>query len=300
MNDSLDWNRWCEVFQDIDYFKPLINRIFIQEQLGDVRQIENVTKGTNAVFKVNDFIVKIFVPDEVKLWKEDDFNTEQSSITRAMNLGVRTPRLVTAGSITDNYVWKYMVLEFIDANEVGKIRIKLNQEQKIKFANDFSNIVNRLNKTPNYMYCNQSIKERVINGGRWEQANMRVQKELKRELENIDLSESVYVHGDLTAENVMMNQSGDVYIIDFADSTIAPSYYEYPPILFDLFDCDKVMIKAFFKNKEKVVDLVYKGLLIHDFGGDFAKLLLKKYKNKSLKELDSLYELKELIQFILV
>jgi len=118
IDQELDWKKWGHIFQDIDYFRPLIEEIFKNEDLGDIEKISNVTPGTNAVFKVNNYVVKIFVPNEVKPWKEDDFKNEKENIKRAIERGINTPKLIGEGFIENKYIWNYLIFEYIDAKEV--------------------------------------------------------------------------------------------------------------------------------------------------------------------------------------
>lgn len=301
-NEKLNWRKWSEVFQDIEYFTPLINEIFEKSQLGKIENISNLTPGTNGVFKVNEYVVKIFVPDSVKPWDEDDFSNEKQNIKRAIEQKINTPRLIVEGVIEKRYEWNYLVLEHINASEVKNRISYLNTEDKINLAKQIRKIVESFNRKPIGEIDNQYIKERIISGNRWNWAKDKVKEQLKSFLNNIDLRESVYVHGDLTAENVLLDVNNNVFIIDFADCCIAPSYYEYPPIVFDLFNYDKIMINYFFGNddRDEVIEELYKGILIHDFGGYIAKDMISKYSNRSLEDLDSLEEIKDIIRTIII
>ena len=84
-------------------------------------------------------------------------------------------------------------------------------------------------------------------------------------VKSLDLSEAVYVHGDLTGENVIIN-NGDISIIDFGDSKCAPFYYEYPPIVFELFNHDTQLVHEFANEKENFEENLFSATMLHDFG----------------------------------
>lgn len=301
IDEELDWEKWGKIFQNIDYFSPIIEEIFKNNDLEKIECISNLTPGTNAVFKVNNYVLKIFVPDKVKPWKEDDFNNEIENIKRAIDIGINTPNLIAEGFIENKYIWKYLIFEYINAKEVKDEMKNFTINDKVLFAKEIRKIVDNFNVEPKKKYNNKHIKERVILGKRWNRAKTKVKIELENYLDNLKLTKNVYVHGDLTKENVMIDNEKNVYIIDFADSVIAPYYYEYPPIIFDLFDYDKVMIDSFFEGEDikNIIEDIYNGILIHDFGGDFVKDMLIRYKNKNLEEMDNLEEIRDIIKDII-
>ena len=59
--EIINWESWCKVFNSIKAFEPLIHHIFKIENLPEIKQITNLKPGTNAVFKADDKVIKIFV-----------------------------------------------------------------------------------------------------------------------------------------------------------------------------------------------------------------------------------------------
>lgn len=109
------------------------------------------------------------------------------------------------------------------------------------------------------------------------------------------MSNKVYVHGDITGDNVMISREGMLYIIDFADGRIAPKEYELPPILFDLFDFDKIMINEFIggQNIDNFVKDCFYGILMHEFGSYFVKLICERIIGTQVSELANILEVEE-------
>jgi len=56
-----NWQEWGGIFQSITAFTPLVEHILKKENL-PVAKIENLTPGTNAVFKVGGYVVKYTRP----------------------------------------------------------------------------------------------------------------------------------------------------------------------------------------------------------------------------------------------
>ena len=80
-----DWPSWGGVFQSLPAFRKLIEDIFNRERLAGANRISNLTPGTNAVFKVGDYVVKLFAPAESGLDTEHDYETELRATRRASN-----------------------------------------------------------------------------------------------------------------------------------------------------------------------------------------------------------------------
>ena len=82
----------------------------------------------------------------------------------------------------------------------------------------------------------------------------------------------IFVHGDLCYDNFIIDNKGNIYIIDFADSVIAPFSYEHGHLASVLFNFNKSYLKGYFGKYKinDIVDLCFDGILIHDFGGDIV------------------------------
>ncbi len=101
LNDIATWQDWCQSFQDIATFKPLIHEICRQHHL-DLDHIENTFPGTNAVFKIGNYIIKIFVPDDLKPWLQDDYSIELKNALSSNKTSDYTPKLYAHGMIKKN------------------------------------------------------------------------------------------------------------------------------------------------------------------------------------------------------
>lgn len=291
------WQDWCDSFQNIDTFKGIIYEILYRHNLR-IDKIENTFPGTNAVFKVGEYIIKIFVPTEVKPWDEDDYAKELKTALYNKQISKYTTKLLAYGIIEKRFLWKYLVFKFFEGKHMYEIIDQLTSKEKQIVASQIRGFLTDFNVKPKELYDNTDVINRIISGNRWNFLNEVVKKELFGYIKSLDISDSVIVHGDITGDNVLINKN-DIVIIDFGDSCIAPFYYEYAPIILDLFKLDKELISLFFDGEiDDLIKLVIKSIMIHDFGGDFAAKLLHKYQVASLADLqDLLYsEIKNRLQ----
>lgn len=292
-----DWDSWGNVFQSINDFRGLIQEIFIREKLKGGKQITNLTPGTNAVFKAGSYVIKIFAPKESGLNTDSDYKAEIESMRRAVSKGINTPNVIAASHIQDKYLFRYIIMDYIEGREAGSILGSYSSHEKLHFVRELKENLHKLNTKPVEQSGNNLLKEGAITNERWNKYSDKIREQIRDILEGYDIPQSVYVHGDITADNVIIDKQGKLYIIDFADSKIASAEYEYPPIIFDLFDFDNEMIHEFIKdmNYDIFIERLFKSILLHDFGAYFVKLIYEKYRAGGIDELSDIYEIYELI-----
>ena len=289
-----DWDTWGKVFQSIPAFEKLIMKIFEKENL-KYKEISHLTAGSNAVFKVDNFVVKIFAPIQSGFDTEIDYKCEILGMKRAIALGINIPNVLATSFIEDKYLFRYIIMDYIDGKEGKDILKDYSNNEKLEFVQQLKDNINKMNIEFNEKYPAFDVKERLLVNTRWSILNNKIFDQVKELVKAYNTTNSVYVHGDITGDNVIITLEGKLYIIDFADGRIAPKEYEYPPILFDLFDFDRIMINEFIGDQNTVnfVDDCFYGILIHEFGAYFVKLICEKIIGKKSEELMDILEIKE-------
>lgn len=111
----------------------------------------------------------------------------------------------------------------------------------------------------------------------------------------MSFDDPVYVHGDLKAANVIIGENDDIYVIDFADSHIAPVGYEWPFLVFGLFGCDVEMMEIYFGDymNDEFYTRLTSHLLMHKFGAFILMQIceLKGIPISAIADVESLYQL---------
>ena len=269
-DDILDWSSWGLIFQSIEVWEPLVNYILKREKL-PISKIENLKPETNAVFKSGEYVVKIFAPKESGFDGSIDYRSEIFALSFANSLGVSVSNLIAYGEFEDKYYFPYIIMDYINGIDFNDYSAKLNDKEKIILAKRLRDITDLLNRQ-----CESFNEVDVIHDlnrhKRWKKYSEKFKMERLKYLNNHIFGKKVFVHGDLCYDNLIIDRKGNIYIIDFADSVIAPQVYEHGHLATELFNFDKSYLRGYFGEykTDNIIDLCFDGLLIHEFGGDIV------------------------------
>ena len=267
------WESWSEVFNSTDAFRELASAIFKKEGLIIKEDIRNLTPGTNAVFKAEQYVIKIFVPKESGLDTEYDFIAELSVMDYIGKKGISAPRIISKGEIKDKYLFRYIIMECIEGADAKDVLPFYDLEQKREVVKQLKATLKKLNQPADKLPIKRDLKSQAIHNTRLEGLTSGLIKDLEENVSRQDITSCVLVHGDITGENVLVQSDGQIRLIDFADCTLAPDYYELAPIVFELFKGDKDYINEFIGQQDNDVFLnhLINGLALHDFCGNIIK-----------------------------
>ena len=262
---------WARLYQSIPAFTALVEHIMAKEKL-PMASIKNLSPGTNAVFRVGSYVVKVFAPEESGYGLILDLETELFATRRANRLNVSAPNVIADGFVEDKYHFPYMITEYIEGIEFGEAVKTMTDAQKYDFGQKLRSITDKMN-TP----CEPFNGVDVINDKgryrRWDPYPQQFREERLEYIKSHNYDEMVFVHGDLCEDNILLTPEGEVYIIDFADAVLAPVIYEHTLIAFYVFEFGSALLKGYFGDlsKDDYFEMLFDGLLIHDFGGDMVK-----------------------------
>jgi len=255
-----NWDDWHKIKTSILAFTPLITYIMQKEKL-PLADIKNTMPGTNAVFRVGEYAVKIFAPSELHGVTHKgygiDVNVELFGIQWANDRGVPSPTLVASGVVDDRHSFRYMIMNYVHGIALDKIKAKLSYEDKVKIGRNVRNITNKLN-LPCENFTPIDIMEFAINNDEWKNEGFPKSflDELSTFLKEFHMGQKVYCHGDFHEGNILVDNSMNVTLVDFADSMYAPAEYELVYIVSSLFGFEKPYMDGYFGENYLVDDIL--------------------------------------------
>ena len=265
-----NWSDWGKVFQSISAFTPLVEHIFQREKL-PMAQIEQLHPGSNAVFKVGEYVIKIFAPQGMGEDYGTDVEVELFGMKWANERGIPSPKLIAYGVVKDKYNFRYMVMEYIHGKMFVEVEADLSYEDKVSIGKQLRNISNKLsvqcgNFTP------VDVMQYAIGNDGWSKYGFPASFQAERlaYLANLHIDESkkVYCHGDWNCDNVLLDDKLNVYIIDFADAMYAPIEYEIVYIVSALFCFEKPYMIGYFGDYDvdEILNMCMEWLPVHAWG----------------------------------
>ncbi len=271
-----NWEDWGRVYQSIPAFTALAKEIYRREGL-PFAPLQNLTPGTNAVFRVKNTVVKVFFPKESGLDPFPDFHNESAVCGWLTKQKIPSPRLLAQGKIGDKYDFYYIITEYFQGKEAGNWLAAAPPTDKKAFVQRLKSILCKLNVPAEGILEPIDLLGRARENPRLKKLPSALQEDLRIRAKSLDLSQRVLVHGDLTGENLLVCETGGIILIDCADARLAPAWYELGPLVFELFRCDPVLLQEFAGNeREAFVEQVLNAVSIHDFGPDLLREAAKR------------------------
>jgi len=187
-------------------------------------------------------------------------------IKRANNLGLATPKLVASGQIHDRYIFRYLIMEYVNGVSLSKLYGKLSAIDKTNISKQLREFTDKMDVKSEEFNTHKLFS--ISAEKRWSNLGYEFNLQRRDYINNYTIQQSVYVHGDLNPDNILITNNLKICVLDFADALVAPIELEYAGLICDTLKFDKIFINQYFGeyNKNELAEICLYGLLIHDFG----------------------------------
>lgn len=283
LNDLTDWKDFLK--NDCIIVK-LVNLILEQCNIPSYN-VKKINLGTNAVFDLGNYILKIYAVNEKSSSKLDCIR-EVILSKLLMSSYYRVPTIIKTGYIEDRYTLYYNVMEkFNDLAPVSNVLSNVNSLDYAVFLKELHAIISCIHSLETDSNTIRLYSKSIM--GELSKCDEYV-KYVNNYLFNNNLEFGI-VHGDLSETNIYFNKKGELVILDFEDWMYAPFIVEYPTICFELLKAPNI-INDFFSNmpKNNLIEMLIAGILLHHESARFIKLIASKIGNNT--ELPKLEEIR--------
>lgn len=285
LNDKLFWG-------------PYIDEVLKRHDLQEVGlEPTSGVGGTYPTFLYGNKVIKLF--GFFQAW-EKSFEQE-ISIQKLVsdNSRILAPELIGSGSIFDDS-WPYLIISKIPG--LAWFDANLSMDEKLNVAGELGKQIKLIHSiNPDIQIASPTIKELdIVSGARKSVLPDHLVDQVDSFVSNIELNGNVFVHSDLTARHVFVEDGQLSGIIDWGDGAVFDKHYELTKLHLDMFACNKKLLAEFlntsnwpvekdFKIRSLVMALYRQAIgLTQHFTFDAFHLVAKLYP---LKEITSLEEL---------
>ena len=67
---------------------------------------------------------------------------------RAISSGINTPNIMAASYVNDKYLFRYIIMDYIDGQEASKVLVNYSSYEKLGFVHRLKDNLNKLNSKP--------------------------------------------------------------------------------------------------------------------------------------------------------
>ena len=215
--------------RDIGAQRPAMETIAARHGLPH-SELAPFPQGTQIVWRTERSVIKLFVPT----WPEDA-RIEMGMLERLVGTGLPVPQLEARGEIAG---WPYVVMTRLPGRPVPEEWPGLDADARARLAHDVGAAMARLAALPvtglDALRAPQESllaerRPRLLRDQRDRGGDDALEAELRAFLDTLPPllpAESVLLHADLTADNILVHEGRLSGFIDFADAFVGPWTYE--------------------------------------------------------------------------
>lgn len=295
---SVTSQSWGELFTDVSRWTPAVQHVWALNPslvaatgIAVPKHIESGFPGTCAVFIVDKrAVVKFFPP-----FARNDFRRERYVLAQAWQRNAFLPRLLAGGTLVDRIEWPYLVTRYEPGIAWREVAANLGADNGRAVAVELGRAIRAFHQQPMAngppgssgsewpALVVRRIREAPLEWAAATELPANVLAEASQILLGTNWFDSppCLVHGDLTEDHILIEQSGPYWhlscIIDWADAEVAGSTYEWVALWFGFCGQNDVLLRAFLSayDPQLAVDLAFVRrllafTLLHRFGSQIV------------------------------
>ena len=231
---------------DIGFWSPYLAEILERHDLADAgREPVAGSKSTYPTFLCGDVVVKLF--GYSRAWRKSHAAERAAQALVASDPEITAPRLLAEGRLYEHAdaPWPYLVTTRMPG--VSCRDAELSTEQRLSVAADLGRQIRRVHALHPSGVATHAHRPALDVAAAARQSSLppHLIAQIDDYLARLGPFDRVFVHGDLVALHVFVENGRLSGIIDWGDAIVTDRHYEIIQLYRDLFRCDKALLGAF-------------------------------------------------------
>ena len=238
---------------DIGFWRPYVSEILKRHGLGDAGSpLDAGFNATHPTFVCGNVVVKLF--GHSRAWRQAYAAERAAQLLIATDPEIAAPRLLGEGQLHDNgndgaAPWPYLITTRMHG--VPWQCADLSGEQRRSIAAELGRQVKRVHALRPSEVATHEDWRSLNDIGPIRAANERsslpphLVAQIDEFLARLEPFDRVFVHGDVVANHVYVENGHLAGIIDWGDAIVTDRHYELIQPHRDMFDCDKALLRVF-------------------------------------------------------
>jgi len=106
--------------------------------------------------------------EEINGWDDWGNTCEILGMKRAMKLGINIPSIIATSHIEDKYLFRYIIMDYIDGTDARNILKYYSASEKIDFVHQLKENINKMNSINEGSFPTVDVKEKALENTRWD------------------------------------------------------------------------------------------------------------------------------------
>lgn len=237
---------------DFGFWRPYVAGVLERHGLLDDAGREPVAgfNPTFPTFLYGDVVVKLF--GYSRSWRASHAAERATQALIATDPEISAPDLLVEGRLYDDAdaPWPYLITTRMSG--VASWRAELSTEQRLSLAEELGKQVQRVHTLRSPDVATHADWPTLNLAAAAEQSSLppHLISQIDDYLARLGSFDRVFVHGDLTANHVFVEDGRFAGIIDWGDAMVTDRHYEIIQLYRDMFGCDKALLRAFLEASD--------------------------------------------------
>ena len=231
---------------DVGFWRPHLAEILERHDLFDgAHEFVAGHNPTYPTFLHGDVVVKLF--GNTRVWRASHAAECAALRLLASDPRIVAPRLLAAGTLFPeaDAPWPYLVMTRVSG--VASWRAELAAETRLSLAAELGRQVRLVHALPPSLDVPRTAAPAVNVAAAAAQSSLppHLIVQIDDYLARLGTFGCIFVHGDLVASHVFVDNGRLSGIIDWGDAMVTDPHYELIQLYRDMFGCDKALFSAF-------------------------------------------------------